>query len=254
MSFFLSSDIIVEDWQGCSGFVTQSCASTMDLAWELAETEHLAEWSWIRAKSQTCGRGQFGRKWLSDEGNLMVSFRLPDETGNMEGFLSMALALCIVRVLESLGVPVMIKWPNDIMSGFEKLGGILIERKKEKIVAGIGLNIISAPKNSRDEDSFQIRATCLKQLNINIKPSELWTLFLNGIQCDLSDMMSHPEKAAEALESFLAFKGDIVVLENTGICDGPARITGINSRGSLGVQTSGGNFFIHSGQINLRVV
>jgi BirA family transcriptional regulator, biotin operon repressor / biotin---[acetyl-CoA-carboxylase] ligase len=254
MSFPLSSDIFVEECQGFSGFVTHECTSTMDLAWELSETKHLAEWGWIRAKTQSHGRGQFGREWVSDKGNLMVSLRLPDEAGNLGSFLSLALALCIVRVLESLGVPAGIKWPNDIMLGFEKLGGILIEQRKEKIVAGIGLNISSAPKKSYNENFFQIRAACLKKINIDIDPLKLWGLFLDNIRCDLSDMMVHPEKAVEAVESFLAFKGDIVVLKSTGICDGPARIIGIDTQGRLGVQTSEGVFFIHSGQISLRVV
>ena len=254
MSFFLSSDIIVEEWQGWSGFVTQSCTSTMDLAWKLCEVEQLAEWGWIRTQHQTQGRGQFGRRWLSDEGNLMVSLRLPDSAGNMGSSLSLVLAICLVRALESLGVSALIKWPNDIMSGFEKLGGILIEQRKERTVAGIGLNIISAPKSSFDEEFFHIQATCLKKININIDPLGLWVLFLDSIRNNLFDMMKHPENTAKAVENFLAFKGDIVVLKNTGICDGPARIIGIDSQGSLRVQTSEGEFFINSGQINLRVI
>ena len=249
----LSSDITVEEWQGCSGFVTPSCTSTMDLAWKLCDAEQLAEWGWIRAKQQTQGRGQFSRKWLSDEGNLMVSLRLPDEAGNIGSFLSLALALCLVRALESLGISALIKWPNDIMSGFEKLGGILIEQRKEKTVVGIGLNIISAPKSSPNEEFFHIQASCLKKININIDPLELWVLFLDSIRDNLFEMMNNPENAVKAVDNFLAFKEDIVVLRNTGICDGPARISGIDSQGRLRVHTSGGEFSIHSGQINLRV-
>jgi BirA family transcriptional regulator, biotin operon repressor / biotin---[acetyl-CoA-carboxylase] ligase len=254
MSFFLSSEIFTEESQDLSGFFTKVCTSTMDLAWELYGKGLLAEWSWIRAQTQTQGRGRLGRRWVSDEGNLMVSLRLPDKAGNMGTFLSLALAFCLVRVLEDIGIYAQIKWPNDIMSGFEKLGGILIEQRKEVIVAGIGLNIGSAPVNSPTEDFFQFRATCLKKTNANIDILNLWTLFLNSIRSELTDMVLYPEKAAEAVEKFLAFKGDIVVLENTGICDGPARLTGIDTKGRLGVQTSEGDFFIQAGQINWRAV
>jgi BirA family biotin operon repressor/biotin-[acetyl-CoA-carboxylase] ligase len=39
----------------------------------------------------------------------------------------------------------MLKWPNDLLLGGEKLAGILLERSGDRIVAGFGVNLASAP-------------------------------------------------------------------------------------------------------------
>jgi BirA family transcriptional regulator, biotin operon repressor / biotin---[acetyl-CoA-carboxylase] ligase len=40
----------------------------------------------------------------------------------------------------------MLKWPNDLMLGTAKLAGILLERSGNRVVAGFGVNLASAPK------------------------------------------------------------------------------------------------------------
>jgi BirA family transcriptional regulator, biotin operon repressor / biotin---[acetyl-CoA-carboxylase] ligase len=39
----------------------------------------------------------------------------------------------------------MLKWPNDLMLGNAKLGGVLLERSGECVVAGFGVNLEAAP-------------------------------------------------------------------------------------------------------------
>ena len=39
----------------------------------------------------------------------------------------------------------MLKWPNDLLLGGDKLAGILLERSGDRIVAGFGVNLASAP-------------------------------------------------------------------------------------------------------------
>ena len=39
----------------------------------------------------------------------------------------------------------MLKWPNDLMLGKAKLAGILLERSGERVVAGFGVNLATAP-------------------------------------------------------------------------------------------------------------
>ena len=41
--------------------------------------------------------------------------------------------------------PLMLKWPNDLMLRRRKLGGILLERSGDRIVAGFGVNLAKAP-------------------------------------------------------------------------------------------------------------
>ena len=40
----------------------------------------------------------------------------------------------------------MLKWPNDLLLGHAKLAGILLERSGDRVVAGFGVNLATAPK------------------------------------------------------------------------------------------------------------
>lgn len=102
------------------------------------------------ALEQTEGRGQPGRSWLSEKGkNLTFSVlkkfeRLP--AGDHFN-LNMAVSLAVYDVLAAQGVPdLRIKWPNDILSGSLKLGGMLLENHLQgnrlaHSIIGIGLNV-----------------------------------------------------------------------------------------------------------------
>jgi BirA family transcriptional regulator, biotin operon repressor / biotin---[acetyl-CoA-carboxylase] ligase len=90
------------------------------------------------AEYQSAGRGRRGRIWLAPPGaalcfSLSWTFReVPADFGS----LSLCLGVCALRVLKSLGVAgVALKWPNDLLSGDRKLGGVLIELRAE--VAGL---------------------------------------------------------------------------------------------------------------------
>ena len=202
----------------------------MDLAWDLASCNLLPEFAFVRAETQTQGRGQFGRTWVSTPGNLFVTVRLPDSAGALDTLLPPAMGLILVRTLETVLVPAHIKWPNDILIGMSKAGGILIEKKGPVIMAGIGLNICSAPESSPRENFFHIKSGCLAEAGVNLEPSEVWTLILEQIKRRLPDMISEPLKVAEDIEAVLAFKGETVVLEDTDDSDALARILGIDPR------------------------
>ena len=40
----------------------------------------------------------------------------------------------------------MLKWPNDLLLNNSKLGGILLERSGDRVVAGFGVNLATAPR------------------------------------------------------------------------------------------------------------
>ena len=120
----------------------ECAASTNDLA------RDLPAWSAVRADTQTGGRGRFGRVFVSDRGGLWISAVLPAEGGvaKWAGF-SLMVGVHLVRMLERLHVPsARLRWPNDLLSGPKKLGGLLIEQSaKEALIVGFGLNISNAP-------------------------------------------------------------------------------------------------------------
>ena len=82
------------------------------------------------AQRQSAGRGQRGRSWQSGPGGLYLSVALsPDWPVGHSAQLTCMSAWGIATALNNLGVPVQIKWPNDLFFDGKKLGGILTETR-----------------------------------------------------------------------------------------------------------------------------
>ena len=107
----------------------------------------------ILAECQTAGRGRRGRTWHSPaHGNIYSSvIVVPNLGATRQGpWLSWVPLFSALAVADSLsshtGLTVSVKWPNDLLIGEKKLGGILCEQTSTPnttmaIVIGIGLNI-----------------------------------------------------------------------------------------------------------------
>ena len=112
----------------------------------LAKTNDSKALICLLANTQTDGRGQFNRKWLSPEGNLYLSmvYLIKKNHRSLHNFAQL-LSLSAAIYLEKQGLPAEIKWPNDIYLQNKKLGGCLIEivnRENDMaVISGIGLNI-----------------------------------------------------------------------------------------------------------------
>jgi BirA family biotin operon repressor/biotin-[acetyl-CoA-carboxylase] ligase len=104
----------------------------------------------VIARRQRFGHGQQGRSWLSPPGGIWLSAALPwpaDPTRAAAPGLAVLVALA--AELARLGVPLRLKWPNDLMlitaAGPRKLAGLLPGlRLRAGVVRwariGIGLN------------------------------------------------------------------------------------------------------------------
>jgi BirA family biotin operon repressor/biotin-[acetyl-CoA-carboxylase] ligase len=103
----------------------------------------------VVADHQTEGRGRRGRTWWSEPGgSLLFSVVLrPARPPRELGLLSTTVGVACARGIENLApVRVGLKWPNDLMVGGRKLGGILVETRVSEsnviiAVAGIGINV-----------------------------------------------------------------------------------------------------------------
>jgi len=101
------------------------------------------------AESQEAGRGRRGNDWQSKPyRNIMlsISWGFGHWPQTITG-LGLAVALIVSeRLNERFGLNVQIKWPNDLLVGGNKLGGILIDVAGESsgechVVLGLGLNV-----------------------------------------------------------------------------------------------------------------
>ena len=88
----------------------------------------------VMAQRQTAGRGRGGAGWLTAPRALAVSVAFPPADDPRP--LSLMAGVAAARCLEG----VTLKWPNDVMLGDLKVGGILVERSNE-VVVGLGLNL-----------------------------------------------------------------------------------------------------------------
>ena len=122
-----------------------SMTSTQDVARELPIG------SVVVADHQTAGRGRLSHRWEAPPGTaLLVSFVLrPDP------HLSLAVG---VAAAEACGKDVRLKWPNDLLLGGRKVGGILVESSASKAICGIGINLTWAPDGAArlDESRDQL--------------------------------------------------------------------------------------------------
>lgn len=107
----------------------------------------------LRADFQSAGRGRLDRTWEAPAGvNLLVSFLFRQVPAHPYS-LTRTVALAALRVAEErCGVMVSLKWPNDVVIGTEKAGGILAQAgpfaggtQPEFVVVGLGLNLGWAP-------------------------------------------------------------------------------------------------------------
>lgn len=127
--------------------------STNDLVLARARAGE-AEGLVVIAERQSRGRGRHGRVWQSPPGNLYMSVLLrPSRPRGELGSLSLVVGLAAregVAAATAGRIRPRLKWPNDLLVGDAKLGGILLEAaptdgEGTAVAAGIGLNVARRP-------------------------------------------------------------------------------------------------------------
>ena len=132
----------------------------------------------IAASSQSAGYGTKGRSWLSPpDVNVYASlvlrnFPFPVHSAARIGSLAV---LRVLRMHEP-GLPLSVKWPNDILCGHKKIAGVLCETRDNGLVIGIGININMDQKNALQASpnaTSLFLETGIRQPDVGIFVSEL---------------------------------------------------------------------------------
>jgi BirA family biotin operon repressor/biotin-[acetyl-CoA-carboxylase] ligase len=129
----------------------EELASTQDAAIQAARTNDPGRLA-ILAHTQTAGRGSRGRAWESPPGNLNLSVLLRPQAPHAPGLYALLAGIALHKALSPYAQNLMLKWPNDLLLGGAKLGGILIDASFAAdgtpawFVIGIGANLAAAPK------------------------------------------------------------------------------------------------------------
>ena len=149
-----------------------SVTSTNQLALEAAQAGFPEGAVWV-ADEQTAGRGRGGHQWHSTAGDgLYVSILLRPTMALIDAlWLSLATGLAAQAAIAALtGLKPDIRWPNDLLIGDRKCGGILVETsatpstsevpaKLRYAVIGIGINV----NHKSFPPELQALATSLRQ-------------------------------------------------------------------------------------------
>ena len=136
----------------------------------------------VISESQTNGKGQYGKKWISHKGNLFISFFHELKNINMSlSALTKINCLLVKKALEKYyKKKITFKKPNDLLINKNKISGILqevISKSDNKyLIVGIGINLIKSPKiiNYPTTNLFNLLN---KRINKKIIENELKVLF-----------------------------------------------------------------------------
>lgn len=202
----------------------------------------------IAAGRQTKGRGRLGRQWFSeDRGNLYLSyvFRPHLAPARMQRFtLWFGLCLC-AELNDTHGLPVMMKWPNDLVCAGRKIAGILTEARIDSdrtrdLVLGCGINVNSDTESWPEE--VRIRATSLKR--IYGQPLEIHAvaagLIRKGLEAYDTFVAGEHERAFEELWARFNVLDGASVSVSTVKGDISGTVEGIDPYGALTLRTTDG--------------
>jgi BirA family transcriptional regulator, biotin operon repressor / biotin---[acetyl-CoA-carboxylase] ligase len=120
----------------------------------------------LAAEQQTAGRGRLGRAWISPPRvalTFSVLLRPAAVPRARLGWLPLLAGVAVTAAVRAVAaVDAQLKWPNDVLVGHRKLGGILAEAASDAVVVGIGVNVSTAPAELPPPGPGALAATSLR--------------------------------------------------------------------------------------------
>ncbi|KXU35256.1 hypothetical protein AXK12_06035 [Cephaloticoccus capnophilus] len=196
----------------------------------------------ILAREQTQGRGRFKRRWQSGKhGNLYSSFVFrPELPPQRMPTFTLWLGVSICELIHTLlGLPARIKWPNDLVFGNRKCGGILTEARIDAdqmrdLVFGLGLNVNQAAGTWADSDLRRPATSLRIEAGRTIDINHLTAALIGRIHLAYTQFIAddYRPQLTELWAKHDALHGQkVVVLNGTQRIEGTA--SGIDESGNL---------------------
>jgi len=219
------------------------------------------------AETQTQGKGRLGRRWVSPKGGVFMSLILkprisPSRTPSLALVVGYALAKSI---RENLGLPAVIKWPNDILINRKKASGILCEMRAEidqvrYVVVGVGINAnVRVDDLPGDIMPVEIRygmTSLSRELGRPVDRGLVVAWFLNAFEpCYLEFTRSGLGPVLSAIDEILAFRGEPVTIRHTAGPGGDETtgiLAGVDPEGHLLLRVGQETRIIPAGDVSLR--
>ena len=140
------------------------------------------DYGMVISETQTSGRGQYGKNWISYKGNLFVSFFYKLENLTISIKKLTKLNCLLVKKLLSIYYKnkIIFKKPNDLLINKKKICGILQEKisklDKRYLIVGIGINLIKNP-NLKNYPTTNLNELLNKKVSKNKIEKELKKIF-----------------------------------------------------------------------------
>ncbi|MBR7636497.1 biotin--[acetyl-CoA-carboxylase] ligase [Janthinobacterium lividum] len=209
------------------------------------------------AGQQTAGRGRAGRPWVSQpDASLMFSlaWRFKGPLHQLVG-LPLAVGVALAETMTSLGVPVQLKWPNDMLKDGHKLAGILVETQQAAdggvwAVIGCGINLLMPDALERQIGRSVSAVPWLAQMERNTLVAALLSR-LAGVLAEFDDTGFAP--FTERWNALHAWQGLHVKILDNGQLLQQGVAAGVDQLGRLLLRSDGGLQEIMSGDVSLRL-
>ena len=208
------------------------------------------------AERQSAGRGRRGRGWLSPFAcSLYLSLRWPVRRPmHAIGGLSLAVGVAVAETLLALGVSnIGLKWPNDLVAGDAKLGGVLVElaaaaRPGTVAVIGVGVNgRLSDPGASIDQPWTDLATLLGRPPDRNRLASRVLAALIDAVRC-FDELGFAPFRDRYA--RFDALAGRRVRVLDREPFEGVAR--GVAADGALLVEQGASLHRVLAGEVSVR--
>lgn len=233
--------------------------SALDVAHELTARGGMRVWDSVLVGTQRRGRGQMRRSWVSPPGNIHAALRLPEERPFASAGGAVAAGFLAASALAAEGVPVRLKWPNDIVvetgDGPRKIAGILLEERGGRLTAGIGVNVASAP-----DDALLRRGAAMPAARLadacpfldGLAAGSLWRRLVKRMVSSYAESSRWAETWAEDAARILLWLGcRVIVVEDGAEASGPITgvAVGLNADGSLRLLADGREIAVTAGSV-----
>lgn len=170
----------------------------------------------VLAEQQTQGKGRQGRDWYSPAGgNLYCSviLHLPGSSKQTPAWVSwipLVAAVAAARAVQTVtGLQPALKWPNDLLIGPRKLGGLLCEsgvagRQYVYVVVGIGLNV-NVPREAFPKDLREAATSMLSELGHAVDRASLLAALLLELEQQVDALFALKEIPPDVLKEYTTF-------------------------------------------------
>lgn len=202
----------------------------------------------VIANKQTAGIGRTGHVWKSEDyQNMTLSIILKHQ---VSATITQFVGFVVLKLLQSLKIEAMVKWPNDLIVGDKKICGILVESiisdNDYNIIIGIGLNINQTDFGELSKDATSLKNETNVQYEIKSVINdflELFEKYLYDYYDNSLDYLDELKQHAYLLNQKITFNYHGKFLEGLAI--------DLASDGCLIVRTNKGDLSINSGEVNM---